>query len=123
MVFFKIGSTDLTDYVDIQNYDINREDEYESWTDANGYEHREVIRKRVSGSIALGFKTAASFASFNALMTSARQTGGYYAVTLYVNNTGATVTTNAFLDLSSEAKWDLTNSREWHVQTVTVKER
>ena len=123
-VFFKIGTTDLTDYVDVQTYAVNREDVYDSWTDGNWIEHRVIARQRRSGTFSLGFATAAAFSAWTTLLASAKTAGGYYAVTAYINNTGATDTFNAFLDVSNpEDKWDLAHSRLWLVASVTLTER
>ena len=123
MMFFKIGSTDLSQYADIQNYNINEADVFQSWTDGNWIDHRDIARKRISGTVLLGFKTAASWSAFQTLLASQRNAAGYYPVTLYVNNTGATETIDAFLDMTNATKWDLVNDRFWRVQTVKVTER
>lgn len=123
MMFFKIGSTDLSQYADIQNYNINEVDVFQSWTDGNWIDHRDVVRTRITGTVLLGFKTAASWSAFQALLASQRNAAGYYPVTLYVNNTGTTETIDAFLDMTNATKWDLVNDRFWRVQTVKVTER
>ncbi len=123
MMFFKIGSTDLSQYADIQNYNINEADVFQSWTDGNWIDHRDITRKRISGAVLLGFKTAASWSAFQTLLASQRNAAGYYPVTLYVNNTGTTETIDAFLDMTNATKWDLVNDRFWRVQTVKVTER
>ena len=123
MMFFKIGSTDLSQYADIQNYNINEVDVFQSWTDGNWIDHRDVVRTRITGTVLLGFKTAASWSAFQTLLASQRNAAGYYPVTLYVNNTGTTETIDAFLDMTNATKWDLVNDRFWRVQTVKVTER
>ena len=123
MVFFKIGNTDLTQYVDKQNYAVNEEDVFESWQDGNWITHRVSVRKRKSGTLLLGFKTISDFNTFCSLFTSERNTNGYYSVTAYINNTGATATFDAFVDTTNESKWDLLNNRQWQAQTVVIIER
>lgn len=123
MMFFKIGSTDLSQYADIQNYNINEADVFQSWTDGNWIDHRDMVRTRITGTVLLGFKTAASWSAFQTILASQRNAAGYYPVTLYVNNTGTTETIDAFLDMTNATKWDLVNDRFWRVQTVTVTER
>ena len=123
MMFFKIGSTDLSQYADIQNYNINEADVFQSWTDGNWIDHRDMVRTRITGTVLLGFKTAASWSAFQALLASQRNAAGYYPVTLYVNNTGTTETIDAFLDMTNATKWDLVNDRFWRVQTVKVTQR
>ena len=122
-VFFKIGQTDLTAYVDVQTYAVNKEDVYEKWTDGNWKLHREIARQRRSGSFSVGFDTAAGFSAWTTLLSSAKAAAGTYAVTAYINNTGSADTFNAFLDVSNpEDKWDLKHSRHWLVAQVTLTE-
>ena len=123
MVFFKVGNTDYTDFTDIQNCDLNAQDVFEEWTDGNWNIHRVITRQRITGSVKLGFKTAADLGSFLSGIEAARNASGYYPVTAYVNNLNGEQTFNAFLDLDGEAKWDIINGRQWLVQTVTVTGR
>lgn len=122
-VFFKISTTDLTGWEDIQSHEVNLDDVYETWTDGNWVDHRVVARTRVTGKVKLGFSKSAEYASFIALLTSARTAGGYYSVTVYCNNTGATSTVDAYLDISEEDSWDLTHSRQWQVVTIKITGR
>ena len=122
--FFKIGTTDISSYIDIQTYAVNREDVYEEWTDGNWVLHREIARTRRSGTFQVGFSKAADFASFMALLSSAKTADGYYSVSAYISNTGSSDTFDAYLDVSNDDdKWDAVNSRQWQVTTVTVTER
>ena len=123
MVFFKIGSTDLTAFADIQNYSVNQDDVWQEWTDGNWNGHRDIVRTRISGTVKLGFRTAASWEAFLALLAAEKTAAGYYPVTLYVNNTGALETVSAFLDMTNATKWDLVNDKFWRVQTVKITER
>lgn len=123
MIFFKIGSTDLTANADIQNYKVNRIDETEDWTDGNFIVHRVFKRTRVKGSFKLGFKNSTDWTNFQALLTSAISADGYYTVTLYVNNTGTEETINVYLELTNSDKWDLVNSRFWRVVSVNLVQR
>ena len=122
-IFFQIDGNDLTGFADIQNYSVNQNDVYQNWTDGNWIEHRDVVRRRVEGEVKLGFAKAADFAAFTALLISARQTGGWYPVTVYVNNTGAVMDIEAFLEVKGAGKWDLKNGRQWVVQTIQITQR
>ena len=123
MTFFQIGSTDLSAFADIQNFNINQDDVFQDWTDGNWIDHRDVVRQRITGSFQLGFKRSADWTAFLALIAAEKLTAGYFPVTVYVNNLGAPRTINAFLDLKAAAKWDLLNERFWKVVTVTLTER
>lgn len=123
-IFFKIGTTDLTPWVDIQSYAVNREDVYEEWDDGNWVTHRKIARTRYAGSFQLGFAKTTEFAAFTALLTSQRDAGGYYSVTAYINNLGTTATFDAYLDMvNEEDRWDPVNSRQWQVTTVQLTGR
>ena len=122
-VFFKISTTDLTPWEDVQTHEVNREDVYETWTDGNWVDHRVVVRTRITGKVSLGFDKAADFAAFQTLLSSARDADGYYPITVYCANTGTLETVNAYLDTSGADKWDLKNSRQWQVVTVEITGR
>lgn len=122
-VFFKIGTTDLTAWEDIQSHEVNRDDVFETWTDGNWVDHRVIARTRISGKVILGFSKAADFAAFTALLSSQKDAEGFHAITVYCQNTGTLETINAFLDVSTEAKWDLINGRQWQVATIKITGR
>ena len=125
-IFFKLGSSssgDLSAFADIQNYDVNKADVYQDWTDGNWIEHREIVRTRISGTVTLGFQTATDWNAFIALLNSTRTADGYFPVTVWVNNTGTSESIDAFLDLVGSGKWDLVNNRFWRVITISVTER
>ena len=123
MVLLKIGNTDITSYIDPQNCQFNLEPVYESWTDGNAVNHRNVSRSRITGKAVAGFAKATDFSTFCTLIESARQTDGYYNVTAYVNNTGTSETFQAFIDIVAASKWDWVNSRQWHTLTLTITQR
>lgn len=122
-VFLKIGNTDLSNKLDYQNFEMNREPVFTTWTDGNQVEHRNSVRSRITGKCKAGFATNAAFTNFVQLVEHERQTNGFYNVTGYVQNIGQTVTFEAFLKITSTAKWDFANSREWHEVTLEIRER
>lgn len=122
-VFLKISDLDLTPFVDIQNHAVNQTDVYQSWTDGNWIERRERVRTRIEGETTVGFSSFADFEAFARQLSAARQSGGYYAVTVYVNNTGEEAQISAFITAEGESKWDLLNSRQWITQKLTITER
>lgn len=123
-VFFKIDTTDITAYIDVQSYAVNREDVFEEWEDGNWITHRVIARTRYTGSFQAGFASAADFSAFMTLLSTKKNADGYYPVTAYINNTGTTETFNAFLDVANDDdKWDAKHSRQWQVSTVAVTQR
>lgn len=123
-VFFKIDTTDISAYIDVQSYAVNRKDVFEEWEDGNWITHRVIARTRYSGSFQAGFASAADFTAFMTLLSTKKNADGYYPVTAYINNTGTTETFNAFLDVANDDdKWDAKHSRQWQVSTVAVTQR
>ena len=123
IVFFKIGSTDLTPKVNIQEFKVNSSDVYETWTDGNFVTHREIIRTRISGTFDIGFSDRTELNGFLTLLANNRNANGYYPIQIYVNNLNTTESINAFIDPEGEASWDTKNGRQWLVLTLKVVER
>lgn len=121
--FFKINNTDLTPLMEYQAYNMNSAPVIREWTDGNMIDHRDTIRNRRSGGFRLEFKNEATYQNFLSLMETAKNVNGFYNVTAFIQNTNSTDTFSAFIDYTTEAKWDFANGREYRVATVTVKER
>lgn len=120
----KIGTTDVTEFVNYQDYKMQQQDVVTSWTDGNWRDRQTIARTRISGTFKVGFRTVTDFESFLALLAANRDPDeGYYDMTVYVQNTGTVEQIDAYLELVGEAKWDLVNGRQWIVQTISVEER
>ena len=122
MVLLTINTTDVTAYIDKQNYNMNVADVFEEWVDGNHITHRVVTRQRRSGTVMAGFKSSTDLNTFLSTLSNAKTSGGYYPITAYINNTNASDTFNAFIDFTTTAKWDWLNDREWHSVTLTITE-
>ena len=122
-VFFKIGATDFSGAVDVQSYAVNNNEVYESWTDANWIEHRNVVRHRIEGRLTLGYRKATDFATAVSTIATAVSANGYAACTLLALNDGTTHAADCFLDIVGDARWDETNSRQWQTLEINVRER
>lgn len=120
--FFAIGGTDVTAYVDIQNYNVNKAEVLDEWTDGNRAIHRVVARTRVKGSFAVGFSRQADLDAFLAL-AAAKNVDGTVSCTAFCNNSNSTEAISAYLDLSGSGKWDLVNGRQWQIVNVEVTEK
>jgi len=123
VIFFKIGNTDYTGYVDVQNFLVNKEEIFTSWTDINGLEHRDHVRTKVSGRFVLGFRDSTTFASVVSDISTALSTNGYTSCQVYCNNTGSTETIDAYLTLTGNGKYDFTNTRQWQTLEIEIVER
>lgn len=120
---FKISSTDLTAYEKTEKHSVNKEDIFEEWTDGNWITHRVIARTRITGTVTLSFSRETDYATFIALMASAKDTNGYYPITVWCNNSNTTETINAFLDFSGDTKWDVTAPIKHHDITVAITQR
>lgn len=123
MVEFKIEGTDITPAIDVQNYNVNRTEIYESWTDGNLREHRNTVRGKIAGTFPVGFASYEDLQAFTTLLASERQADGYYNVKSSVNNISTQVEYQAFIETTATGKYDDLNGRVWLVMTVTVTER
>lgn len=122
-VFFKIGTTDFTSAVDIQNFAVNSYPVFEAWTDINGIEHRTYKRTRLQGRFMLGYASETAYAAALATIRGAANAEGYAEVQVWSNNDGATQTADCFLHLVGAAKWDLAAERQWQTLEVEIYER
>lgn len=120
---FTVSSTDLTAWEDTDKHAVNKADIYEEWTDGNWISHRVIARTRVTGTVALSFSRESDFTAFMTLMSTAKSADGYYAVTVWCNNSNTTETINAFLDFSGDTKWDVTAPIKHHDITVSITQR
>lgn len=99
-IMFKVGLTDCSSHVVGENYEVQSNDEYETWTDANGKEHRSAYRTRISGTFEMFFPTMAEYTTFATLLSTSKQSDLTYSVTIYDNKTGIETDTHVFLDYS-----------------------
>lgn len=120
---FTVSTTDLTAWEDTNKHAVNKADIYEEWTDGNWISHRVIARTRVTGTVALSFSRESDFTAFMTLMSTAKSADGYYAVTVWCNNSNTTETINAFLDFSGDTKWDVTAPIKHHDITVAITQR
>lgn len=123
--YYDSGNTlvNMTGKMDIQNYGLNQTNVYQTWTDGNWKDHRDVVRTRVSGSAKLGFASETEFNAFLTSIAGAELEDGTVKIKAYVNNVQAVCEFCAFIDIEGAGKWDLTNSRQWQVLTVKVSEK
>ena len=122
-VMFKINTTDYSHRVVGSGYEVQSNDEYETWTDANGKEHRSAYRTRISGKFSMLFKDMAEFTTFATLLAAQKRTDLTYPVTVYDNKTGTETTINAFLDyILSQYRGPGFDDRMEQIE-ITIKEQ
>lgn len=65
MAVFKINNIDYSDHVLADgSYQVNEADVYESWNDANGIEHRAVLRQKIVGTFNMYFEDMNDYIQF-----------------------------------------------------------
>jgi len=87
-IMFKIGLTDYSNHVVGENYSVQSNDEFETWTDANGKEHRSAYRQRISGTFELYFTDEAEYLTFQSVLEANKRTDLTYPITIYDSRTG-----------------------------------
>lgn len=121
MALLTINSHDYTKYILAGSWEVNRQDVYKSWTDANGINHRSIYRTRVSGEFTIQFIDRSKYSVFlNDL--AAVKANGYYPMTVYQNNVGSTASINAFISMEPAMAANYTVNPEFEKFTVKLEE-
>lgn len=68
---FKIGASDFSKFVPSGSYKVQNQHIFTTWTDANGREHREVYRDKMSGSFVMLFNKMSDYDGFISAIESA----------------------------------------------------
>lgn len=123
--FYNAGGTvtDMTGSIDLQNYGLNREDVFQSWTDGNWTDHRDVVRTRIRGTVTLGFRSETTYHTFLSGLAGAKLADGTVQLQAYVNNVQTVCSFYAFVDTAGAGRWDLVNARQWQTLTLQISER
>lgn len=87
-IMLKIGLTDYSNHVVGENYSVQSNDEFETWTDANGKEHRSAYRQRISGTFELYFTDEAEYLTFQSVLETNKRADLTYPITIYDSRTG-----------------------------------
>ena len=119
MVKFKVGYLDCTKYEDLTKHAVNQVDVYEEWTDGDWIDHRVIARTRIIGTVTLNFPRQWEMYNFLGSLRSYRNADGYYPIEVWCDNADSVISTDAFLDITGDTKWDVTCPR-YH-QSVTIQ--
>ena len=127
-IMFKVGSgntaVDYSNRVLVGSYNVQTKPLYKSWEDANGAEHRTVIRSAVtSGSFDMWFKTITEYNAFVTQITSSRLPDMTVPCTIRSNTTDTEISSYFYVDFSPvrNRKGDWADIMERF--TVSVKEK
>lgn len=82
----KIGDTDLTRFITVPDYKVNKVPVSKTWTDANQVSHKRILRYRIEGDFKVKFFNVDDFENFIRLIEENTNSDGYVRATVYVNN-------------------------------------
>ena len=96
------ANADITRFIILGSWDVNEEDVYETWEDANRLAHRGVVRQKVKGSFDVKFYSIQDHEYFIDLLTNPlsfnNDSSGTINCTVCINNKNKTKTIDAFID-------------------------
>lgn len=100
MAILNINGTNYSQNVVVGSYNVNSTDEFNSWKDANGIEHRQIIRQKVSGKFQVGFRNPSEYADFVETINSGKTKGGWIPCDLFVNNLNHSKSCKLYISMS-----------------------
>lgn len=121
---FKIGDNDYSAKVVMDTYNVNRIDIYTEWEDANGTVHRDVYRRRISGSFDMMIEKISEYQAFISDVQNHTENGGYVRCSVCVNNYNQEdVVANLFIDYAPIKTMQSNYTKGYLTFTVNVEER
>lgn len=122
-IMFKINNTDYSTRVIGENYKVQSNDEYETWTDANGLEHRSAYRTRISGTFDMYFTNETDYLSFQTVLNTNKQSDLTYPITIYDARTGTEENINSFIDYTVDLYRNPAFTDRIQNLTIKIKEQ
>lgn len=99
-IMFAINGTDYSHRVVGTGYAVQKNDEYNVWTDANGKEHRSAYRTRIEGKFTMLFLDVSEYNTFEGVLLLNKNADLTYPITVYDNKTATSVNITAFIDFT-----------------------
>lgn len=102
MAIFKVGNIDYSNRVIAGSYNVQTKPVYTSWNDANGVEHRQLVRatKRTEGTFDMFFKSIDDYNAFVSQIDTVQLPDLTVPCTVKSNTTNAEVVSFFFVDFS-----------------------
>lgn len=123
-MIFRINNKDMNQHIVCGSYKVNKQEVFNSWTDGNKVEHRDVVRSRVAGTCSLHFSSQEEYNSFLTHMEqSLVRNGGYYNCEITVNNMVTTHTGQFFIDFEPIKESNATDSEMVEEFELNIQER
>ena len=120
-----VNSTDITDYIIKDTYEMNSEPVYTSWEDANYVEHRVYVRDKVRGSfevITFGTTPRTALVAFLNILKAATS-NNVLTIGLYVENEGTFQALNCFYTVESTQHAVTDDGRYVDRAKISIEER
>lgn len=99
-IMFAINGTDYSHRVVGSGYEVQKNDEYNEWTDANGREHRSAYRTRVEGKFTMLFMSIDEYQTFLNTLALNKNADLTYPIQVFDNKANQTVSISAFIDFT-----------------------
>ena len=116
-----VNSTDITKYITKDTFQVNSEDVYESWQNANFVEKRIFVRKRVEGQFEIRCGKGLTLAAFLSNWESA-VTNGVVTMGVFVQNTNTFKAIEAFYSFEGQEHVELDNGAYYDRLIIKIKE-
>lgn len=121
---FAIGENDYSAKVLMDTYNVNQIDVFTQWEDANGITHRDVYRKRITGSFDMQISNISEYQAFIQDVQNNMQNGGFVTCKVAVNNLNTeNVQKDLFIDYQPIRTRNSNYTKGYMSFTVTIEER
>lgn len=120
-----VNSTNITDYIIKDTYEVNSEPIFTSWEDANYVEHRVYVRNKVRGQfeiITFGDTPRTALVDFLNILK-AGTVNNVLTIGLYVQNQGTFQALNCFYTVESSQHDKTTDGRYVDRAIINIEER
>lgn len=122
-IMFAINGADYSHRVVGAGYAVQKNDEYNLWTDANGKEHRSAYRTRIEGKFNMLFLNITEYDAFETVLKLAKNSDLTYPITIYDNKTASSVNIDAFIEFTP-SRYRMPNWTDTMEQIeVTIREQ
>lgn len=121
-MIFKINGVDFTNNVVNGTYDVNMEERFSEWEDANHRVHRSDYHTKIKGRVDVYFKLAEDYDAFCGFVNDGKLSDGRCSVKMSVNNTGATFDGFAWVKFEPLRATNETIGDFYNQFTVSVEE-
>jgi hypothetical protein len=98
MELFKIGDEDFTNLIQVPSYKVNNKPVYNTWTDADYIDHRDIVREKIRGSFRMLIDSDEDLLRWLTAISNYTTSGGYVPVTLYVDNLAEQCEADMYID-------------------------